>query len=66
MQQQTVSPWMTFEEARAYGNFKEKTLRHYVFTERLPFFKRGKLVMFTREDIDAFMAACRREPKESR
>ncbi len=60
-ERQTVSPWMDFRETCEYGRFKEKTLRDYVYKKKLPVHKRGKSILFARADIDAFMAACRRE-----
>ena len=53
---------LTLPEAAAYLNVAERYMRRLVTDRRLPYFKVGRLLRFSAEDLDAFLEAGRIEP----
>ena len=56
---------LTLPEAAAYLNVAERYMRRLVTDRRLPYFKVGRLLRFSAEDLDAFLEAGRIEPSTS-
>jgi excisionase family DNA binding protein len=48
-------------EAATYLNVTERYMRRLVTERRIPYFKVGRLLRFSTDDLDAFLAACRTE-----
>jgi excisionase family DNA binding protein len=53
---------LTLPEAAAYLNVAERYMRRLVTDRRIPYFKVGRLLRFSAEDLDAFLEASRIEP----
>jgi excisionase family DNA binding protein len=53
---------LTLPEAAAYLNVTERYMRRLVTDRRIPYFKVGRLLRFSAEDLDAFLEAGRIEP----
>lgn len=53
---------LTLPEAAAYLNVAERYMRRLVTDRRLPYFKVGRLLRFSAEDLDAYLEAGRIEP----
>jgi excisionase family DNA binding protein len=51
---QCSSPFFTVEELSRYLNVKPSKIRAMVFRRELPFLKFGRLVRFSRQEIDAW------------
>ena len=49
-------------EAATYLNVTERYMRRLVTERRIPYFKVGRLLRFSADDLDAFLEACRIEP----
>lgn len=59
----TMSPepgYLTLEEAAAYLHVSQDTVREWVRCKGLPHHKPGKLLLFRRRDLDAWMNRYRR------
>ena len=56
---------LTLPEAATYLNVTERYMRRLVTERRITYFKVGRLLRFSTEDLDAFLAACRTEPGEA-
>ena len=52
---------LTFEATSHYLSINVATLRRYVFENKIPFVKIGKLVRFRKSDLDKFVSANLRE-----
>jgi excisionase family DNA binding protein len=53
---------LTLPEAAAYLNVAERYMRRLVTDRRIPYFKVGRLLRFSAEDLDAFLERGRIEP----
>lgn len=47
--------------AAEYLGITERTLRHWVFTNAITYIKAGRLLRFSQDDLDAFLAERRVE-----
>ena len=56
---------LTLPEAAAYLNVTERYMRRLVTDRRIPYFKVGRLLRFSAEDLDAFLEAGRIEPSSA-
>ena len=56
---------LTLPEAATYLNVAERYMRRLVTERRIPYFKVGRLLRFSTEDLDAFLENCRIEPGEA-
>jgi excisionase family DNA binding protein len=54
---------MDYKGLSAYLKMAQNTLRHKVMRGAIPFFKIGKCVRFSKNDIDAWLEKHRRKPK---
>jgi excisionase family DNA binding protein len=61
-----VSPWMDPEETAAYLGIALGTLRNWVSQKYVPHVKRGRIVRFHRERIDAWLFAKECKGRKSR
>jgi len=55
---------LTLEQAGRYLAVSPHTVRFYARTGRLPYYRPGRRLLFLRADLDAFLNACRVEPRE--
>ena len=53
---------LTLPEAATYLNVTERYMRRLVTERRIPYFKVGRLLRFSTEDLDDFLEASRIEP----
>ena len=51
------SPWMTTEQVAEYLSVSVGTVRNWVSERRIPFSRRGRVVRFHKERIDAWLSA---------
>ena len=51
------SPWMTVEQLAKYLSVSTGTIRNWVSQKYIPYAKRGRIVRFHRQKIDAWLAA---------
>ena len=56
---------LTLPEAAVYLNVAERYMRRLVTDRRIPYFKLGRLLRFSAEDLDAFLESSRIEPSTS-
>lgn len=55
--QMRYSPWMTVEQLADYLSVSPKTIRNWVSQKYIPHAKRGRIVRFHRDRIDAWLSA---------
>lgn len=53
--------WWTVEDVAAYLSVKKSTIYSWVSDKKIPYFRRGGLVRFRQDDIDAWMESCKVE-----
>lgn len=53
--------WLTVEEAADYLGLKKSTIYAYIHERKLPYYKRGHVVRFKVEELDAWIEASRVE-----
>ena len=59
-QQEVVQKqWMNVQEVAAYLTLKPSTIYTYVCERKIPHYKRGHIVRFKVEEIDAWLESCR-------
>ncbi len=54
--------WLSIEQASEYTTFAVVTLRKMVYRGAIPFYRKGRRVVFKREEIDSWMDTSRVEP----
>lgn len=54
-EQISATPWMTPEKAAAYLGISLGTLRNWTSARYVPFARRGRVVRFHREKLDAWL-----------
>ncbi len=57
--------WLSIEQAAEYTTFAVVTLRKLVYRGAIPFYKKGRRVVFKREEIDGWMDSSRVEPVDA-
>ncbi|MCL5266764.1 MAG: helix-turn-helix domain-containing protein [Bacteroidetes bacterium] len=57
--------WLSIEQASEYTTFAVVTLRKMVYRGAIPFYKKGRRVVFKREEIDSWMDTSRVEPVDA-
>ncbi len=57
--------WLSIEQAAEYTTFAVVTLRKLAYRGAIPFYKKGRRVVFKREEIDSWMGTSRVEPIDS-
>lgn len=53
----TKTPWLTPLEAADYLGVALGTVRNWVYRRRIPFARRGRVVRFHRDRLDAWLAS---------
>ena len=53
--QSSGSEWMTYEEVAEYLSVAVGTVRNWVSARKIPFSKRGGMVRFKRDEVDAWL-----------
>lgn len=53
----SASPWMSPAEAADYLGVAVGTLRNWVYRRHIPFARRGRVVRFHRDRLDAWLAS---------
>ncbi len=49
------SPWLNSEDAAAYLGLATGTVRNLTWSKKLPSYKRGRIVRYNRDDLDAWL-----------
>ena len=57
--------WLSIEQAAEYTTFAVVTLRKMVYRGAIPFYRKGRRVVFKREEIDNWMDTSRVEPVDA-
>ena len=57
--------WLSIEQAAEYTTFAVVTLRKLAYRGAIPFYKKGRRVVFKREEIDIWMGTSRVEPVDA-
>lgn len=55
-EQRSPSKYLTVSEAAKYLNLAKQTLYGFTSSRAIPFIKRAKRLLFTKEDLDAWLA----------
>ena len=54
--------WLSIDQAADYTTFAVETLRKLVYRGAIPFYRKGRRLVFKREEIDGWMGTSRVEP----
>jgi excisionase family DNA binding protein len=54
--------WLSIEQAAEYTTFAVVTLRKLIYRGAIPFYRKGRRVVFKREEVDNWIANDRIEP----
>jgi excisionase family DNA binding protein len=57
--------WLSIDQAADYTTFAVETLRKMVYRGAIPFYRKGRRVVFKREEIDSWMDTSRVEPTDA-
>ena len=57
--------WLSIEQAAEYTTFAVVTLRKMVYKGAIPFYRKGRRVVFKREEIDSWMDTSRVDPVDA-
>ena len=57
--------WLSIEQAAEYTTFAVVTLRKMIYRGAIPFYRKGRRVVFKREEIDSWMGTSRDEPVDA-
>ena len=57
--------WLSIEQAAEYTTFAVVTLRKMIYRGAIPFYRKGRRVVFKREEIDSWMGTSRVEPVDA-
>ena len=57
--------WLSVEQAAEYTTFAVVTLRKMVYRGAIPFYRKGRRVVFKREELDNWMDTSRVEPLDA-
>jgi excisionase family DNA binding protein len=57
--------WLSIQQAADYTTFAVETLRKMVYRGAIPFYRKGRRVVFKREEIDSWMETSRVEPVDA-
>ena len=58
--------WLSIEQAAEYTTFAVVTLRKMIYRGAVPFYRKGRRVVFKREEIDSWMGTSRVEPVDAK
>lgn len=57
--------WLNIEQAADYTTFAVETLRKLVYRGSIPFYRKGRRLVFKREEIDVWIHSSRVEPVDA-
>lgn len=57
--------WLSVQQAAEYTTFAVVTLRKMVYRGAIPFYRKGRRVVFKREELDSWMDTSRVEPLDA-
>lgn len=59
----TTEEWLTVDQLASYIHFKKPTIYGYVSAKRIPHYKRGKILLFLKSEIDHWLLSARQSTK---
>ena len=57
--------WLSIDQAAEYTTFAVVTLRKLIYQGAIPFYRKGRRVVFKREEIDSWMDTSRVDPVDA-
>lgn len=57
--------WLSIGQAADYTTFAVETLRKMVYRGAIPFYRKGRRIVFKREELDSWMGTSRVDPLDA-